>query len=287
MRHHLRDGLVKTSTLIEADRTEITRLATACKDCDGVGVHLQLGEPAERFLHYESGELVGRLELAGTAEAEGCGMVRPDRRRIGIGRALLAAALDEWRERGIASFLLVCDAAAASGAAFAAGVGASYSFSEHRMELDAERLPPPSSGPLQLRRAAADDVDAFARIMMAAFRNDPTEAPQLRQVTADRFRDPHRTPYIAELDGVPVGGVEVYHAPDDSGAFINSLGVDPKHQRRGYGRQILVETARGMILSGKDRVMLEVETDNRSAISLYADCGFETISTFEYYRVET
>ncbi|MQG59665.1 MAG: GNAT family N-acetyltransferase [SAR202 cluster bacterium] len=271
---------------LQADRDEVERLAEACRRLDGVEAPLQLGEPAERFLSYENGALVGCLELVGTSEAEGCGMVRPDRRRRGIGRALLAAARQEWRERGFVSFLLVCDAAAVSGAAFAAAVGASYSFAEDRMELDATRLPPQSGGPVRLRRAAEYDVDAFVRIMMAAFRNDPAEARQVRQNTVERFRDPNRQSYIAELDGMPVGGVEAFHTPGGSGEFINSLGVDPEHQRRGYGRQILVETARALIAEGSQRVMLEVETDNRSAISLYLDCGFETICTFEYYRVD-
>ena len=36
--------------------------------------------------------------------------------------------------------------------------------------------------------------------------------------------------------------------------------------------------------SGRERILLEVETDNRRALELYRDCGFREISTYDYYR---
>ncbi len=158
------NGINRISELSAADRTEIKRLAEACRLHDGPSVPLQLTETAERFLRYEDGALIGCLELVGTSETEACGMVRPDRRRRGIARALLDAAREEWLERGFEEFLLACDREVNHAAAFAEAVGATYSSSEYRMELIPARMPAPANGPLQIRSVTIDDVDDFVRI---------------------------------------------------------------------------------------------------------------------------
>ncbi len=137
------------------------------------------------------------------------------------------------------------------------------------MELDAARLPPPSKGPLQLRRAMVDDIDDFVHIMVTALQHDEAEISQSKQNTAEQFRDPYRKSYLADLYGKPIGGLEVFLVSKESRVFINSLGVLPEYQRRGYGRQILTETLNALVADGSEHVMIEVQTDNRQGLSLY------------------
>ncbi|MCH9643201.1 MAG: ribosomal protein S18-alanine N-acetyltransferase [Actinomycetia bacterium] len=64
---------------------------------------------------------------------------------------------------------------------------------------------------------------------------------------------------------------------------IHTIGVDPAHQGRGIGRQLLarlIEFARG------GTIFLEVRTDNAAAIALYESEGFTRVGIRKrYYRV--
>lgn len=74
--------------------------------------------------------------------------------------------------------------------------------------------------------------------------------------------------------------------PDDSRAFINAFGVLPEHQRRGHGRQMLTEIVDRLASDGWEHLMIEVQADNRSALSLYHACGFRETTTYGFYRVD-
>ena len=69
--------------------------------------------------------------------------------------------------------------------------------------------------------------------------------------------------------------------------FIHSLAVTPGLRGRGFGRAILDGVVQGLIADGDEPILLEVETQNRQALSLYRDCGFREISTYRYYHLET
>lgn len=66
-------------------------------------------------------------------------------------------------------------------------------------------------------------------------------------------------------------------------ARIYSIGVDPRFQKRGIASRLIersAEIARGM---RKERLSLEVRTDNTSAIGLYSACGFCRIGSLPAY----
>src|SRR2546423_1715385 len=124
-------NVVSCGRLSPEQLREARDLADLCNRLEGLDLPLDF-EPAEagsgaqagQFLYYEGGTLVGFASLFGIKDPELCGMVHPDHRRKGIGRALLAAAQDECRRRGLSSFLLTCDQASEAGISFAQAVGA-------------------------------------------------------------------------------------------------------------------------------------------------------------------
>jgi GNAT superfamily N-acetyltransferase len=136
-------GLIRVQRLTASARAEIEALAVACKEHEpGLDLPLYLA-PTRRaggettLIHcYDDDVLVGLANLTPGDEVEVVGMVHPAQRRKGIGRALLDAVRQACQLRGASSLTLVCEAAAPSGQAFAAAVGAAYRYAEHRMALD-------------------------------------------------------------------------------------------------------------------------------------------------------
>lgn len=64
---------------------------------------------------------------------------------------------------------------------------------------------------------------------------------------------------------------------------IHTIGVDPAHQGRGIGRQLL---ARLLDFARGGTIFLEVRTDNAAAIALYESEGFTRVGMRKrYYRV--
>src|SRR5262245_35426033 len=98
------------------ERAAAERLAARCNQREGLELPLNLSPPealregdADQLLYYEDGALVGVLSTDYWSEAEVCLAVKPEQRRRGVGRALLAAARDRCRLRGLSSCLLVTD----------------------------------------------------------------------------------------------------------------------------------------------------------------------------------
>ena len=133
-------GFIGRHVLSAEEESDVRGLADVCNTYEGLDLKLAIGGPAspseqdrDRFLYYENGALLGFCSLD---YDELCGMVHPEHRRKGIGRALLAAALDEYKRRKVPEILIICEEASQSGKAFIAGAtSAKYDFGEHHMEL--------------------------------------------------------------------------------------------------------------------------------------------------------
>ena len=65
---------------------------------------------------------------------------------------------------------------------------------------------------------------------------------------------------------------------DGHRGWINYVGVDPDHQRRGYGRAIVCDAERRLREIGCPKINLQVRRDNPGAAEFYAGLGYE-----EYY----
>jgi ribosomal protein S18 acetylase RimI-like enzyme len=94
------------------------------------------------------------------------------------------------------------------------------------------------------------------------------------------MKDPSRTTYLAAQDGRPVGVIQ--SAISDGRAFIVHFAVRPEMQGQGIGRQMLLAIVRGLLNSGSQWITIEVETENRNALSLYQRCGFVTVNATDY-----
>ncbi|HEY7835247.1 MAG TPA: GNAT family N-acetyltransferase [Ktedonobacterales bacterium] len=283
------EGLVSAAVLAERQAAEARALARVCNDFEGLDLKLaipttpqQISAEPRAFLWYAGGALVGYagLDHWGGVEGELCGMVHPDHRRRGLGRALLAAVVGICGARGITRLLLVCENASGSSRAFAAAVGARLSSSELHMERDASPIEVAADPALVVRPAGADDADALVRILVEAFGDD--EGHVRRRVSGE-LGDATQPFYLALVAGRPAGALKTYQMEDEIGIY--AFAVLPGEQGHGLGRRMLarlVDRLRGQA----GRFALEVDPDNAPAIATYRACGFAITTTYGYYALD-
>jgi ribosomal protein S18 acetylase RimI-like enzyme len=284
-----------TAQQLSAEQLEqVRRLAALCEERDGASMEARLdfgtlesglADSSSCVLRYADGGLVGFAGMyyyGDITKAELVILVHPDFRRRGIGRALLHTVRLLCRECGVMQLLLVVPRDSLPAAAFAREVGTCHFHAEYTLDLDTSKIPSavPTSHPVELRRAGTDDIPVMAAIAGAAFAFPfQEEEDALRRL----MRDVARTTWLAAQDGLPVGVIQ--SAESDGLVFIVHFAVRPGMQGQGIGRQMLLAIVRGLLGTGRQRITIEVETDNQHALALYESCGFVTVSATDYELV--
>ena len=57
--------------------------------------------------------------------------------------------------------------------------------------------------------------------------------------------------------------------------WVNYLGVDPRHRRKGYGRRIMHAAEGALAALGAPKVNLQVRSENDEAVAFYRSLGYE------------
>ncbi len=282
-------NLVGRQSLNEKELNEVEHLASVCNAYEDLELKLALGpspvdseQQINRFLYYEGGALVGYCSLD---YEELCGMVHPERRRTGIGRALLDAAINEYRRRFISTILIICEEASQSGKAFVAATGAKYDFAEHHMELEVDAnanwgRSASVDSRLRLYKAGLQDFDVVAGLTAASLGG--TEQTAKRHIESD-MQDPNQQFYIARLEQIPIATLKTLDMGTKIGIY--AFGVLPEYRGQGLGKQTLTQAIKSLIAENWTRFALEVETENANAFGLYNSCGFKVTTTYGYYKL--
>jgi ribosomal protein S18 acetylase RimI-like enzyme len=284
-----RQGLYSKQGLTPPELAEIEQLAQLCNAEEGLDLKLNWETLRGRsksetndFLYYEQNTLIGFLGLYAfnSREAEVSGMVHPVYRRRGIFTELLSAAQDETRRRNIPILLLIVEHASTSGQAFVGQLKTTYDHSEYKMVLEQFRQPAGSDERLQFREARIDDLPALKHITAEAFGMADDEVDWYPVHVLENLA---RRYYLATLSNVVIGKLDVSFGGQS--AFIYGFAVLPEYRGRGYGRQILARTIQELLVQGRERIALEVATENRNALSLYQSCGFRETGSYDYYAL--
>jgi len=125
---------------------------------------------------------------------------------------------------------------------------------------------------ITLRPMRWPDIEAVHAIEAAVFEVDPWSAEQfwgeLAQLT--------RSYVVAEDHGTIVGYAGAYLLPPD--ADVLTIAVSGSAQGRGVGRLLLEELIAIAVSHECSQLLLEVRSDNVSALGMYEHFGFESIS---------
>lgn len=213
--------------------------------------------------------------------------VRDRFRGRGIGRALLAAAIAEWRLRGGHQVMLevAYERAAARGLYEAAGFVDQGKYFE--IAPVATRSIEPAAG-VDVRRIVDDDADfeATTRLLAELGRPAPSEErlPALRRTYAQHVASPDSGSLLASLDGRPVGfiSLEFRHpffttAPQ---AWIPDLVVTESARGRDIGAALLDAAFVEAMRRGAYAAALESGHHRQVAHRLYMAAGMADVGSF-------
>lgn len=238
-------------------------------------------DPAQFGGAFEGDDLVGFV-----APEFKIAVVRPDRRRRGIGRVLAAFAQVMERDRGRPEVLLGVLPGEPIGTAFVTALGYAYHSTVWDLDLPPDRVVPAPAWPDGHVGRPFDrtrDLEPWVRVFNDAFAHHPTTLQLDPKLIAAGLDDPSFVDADTVLvEEVATGGIVGFCAADvrrtdgipATLAELWAIGVRPDRQGRGLGRQLVragVERVRSI---GVREVSLSVNARNDGALGLYESEGF-------------
>lgn len=128
-------------------------------------------------------------------------------------------------------------------------------------------------------------ISSFAESIAAAGETSPADAyehaeRQVHQLLPEGPRTPGMLLRTAEVDGEPVGQIWLaLSRPGRPGTgFVYNLLVHPEYRGRGYGRAIMLVAESEIASCGVTSLALDVFARNTTAVRLYANLGYKTVS---------
>lgn len=123
---------------------------------------------------------------------------------------------------------------------------------------------------MDIRRATVAD-EAVMRTLWDEFTEDATYTPYPGSPFLPSFLVDHLA-FVAESDGAPAGCV--YANPSDHFGFVFGLYVRREYRGQGHARELMRTVAKALQDDGKQYIVLNVDTPNAAARSLYEKLGF-------------
>lgn len=129
---------------------------------------------------------------------------------------------------------------------------------------------------MEIQTASLRDLTALRRLEHACFEKDAW--PLLDLIAVLTWPDVIKLKAVE--GGEMVGFVAGDPRPSQGAGWIATIGVDPRYQRRGIGRALLLACEEKFKLP---RVKLTVRMSNQGAISLYEKEGYRSVDIWKKY----
>lgn len=129
---------------------------------------------------------------------------------------------------------------------------------------------------MEIQPAGLFDLNALLRLERACFDKDAW--PLLDLVAVLTWHGVVRLKAVN--NGEMIGFAACDPRPSQSIAWISTIAVDPRYQRRGIGRALLRACEER---AGQPRVKLSVRVTNHGAIALYEKEGYRTVDVWGRY----
>lgn len=215
------------------------------------------------------------IDLMGLHTYEWSLVVTPAYRQKGIGTALVEGIQVGLKERGAEGQLAVVIDGSPFGHTFIENKGFTYSFSETTLETKAE--PVTLRSDINIQSYNGEQAELIT-IYCEAFGDLPEESEEL---IAFNTSTNGRELWVAYRDGAVVGTVTT--AKENEIQWVTALAVHPNCEGQGIGTALLSFSKDYASKVGAAFVMLDVEVDNKKALSVYEKAGFMKAQQIDYY----
>ncbi|WP_313469210.1 GNAT family N-acetyltransferase [Lysinibacillus sp.] len=215
------------------------------------------------------------IDLIGLHTYEWSLVVTPAYRQKGIGTALVESIQVGLEERGAEGQLAVVIDGSPFGHTFIEQKGFAYSFSEATLETKAE--PVALQNDINIQPYDGEEAELIS-IYGEAFGDLPEESKEL---IAFNTTTNGRKLWVAYRDGDMVGTVTT--AKENEIQWVTALAVHPNYEGQGIGTALLSFSKDYASKVGAKFVMLDVEIDNKKALSVYEKAGFMKAQQIDYY----
>ncbi len=269
---------------------DIREVELICKEYDKLNGSLYLdtslnfnSEIKSLYLLYENNQLVSLISMfiPTGEEAEISAYTLPEYRRKGYFKKLLDEATKEITKYNISDLVFVCEPQSNDGIEAIKKLEAEFDFTEYFLrhkgslnDMEVRRV-----SEIELHKAKKKDLEAIISLSQEIFNDNYDDA---KSMVTKSFEAVNRMQYIAVLGEKLIGMGSVSIENDEASIF--GLGVVPKCQGKGFGRQILNLILVDLKDKGIENITIEVDSTNENAFKLYKKCGFEVETSFNYYR---
>ncbi len=258
---------------------ELLALVAECNRHDKTNYIFDLNE--ENLLHYQGDELVCAASIFAPMkdEAEVVLITKKEFRNQGLSKKFFKEIEEEIKNRGFKSILLVCDANSDDGLKELSKSDYKYDFSEFLMEFK-DKDQSESINRISVVKAEQKDSEKLVEINTKAF---ATKVDDAKKYIEENFSNDLRNLHTINYEGQIIGLIGIYTEVER--LYIYGFCILEEFRHRGFGREALnltVDMCRQT--ASNKKVVLEVQTENISALKLYQSCGFNLKAEFRYYR---
>ena len=270
---------------------EVHNLEQICKDQDNLQGSIFVDttmnfnqEMNSIFLMYDGNQLISLLTMFVPTqhEAEITALTLPSHRGKGYFKELLAKAVEELIKYEIPEVLFVIESQSITGKQVIPHLRAQYDFTDYSMRLDDRKFVPLASNRLKYLKPSEEDLQRLIDTSMR-IGEDCYEDAQGRIMKS--FQSVTREQYLGILNDEIIGIGSSSRDEDEVSIF--GFGITPEFRSMGYGYDLLHLIVEQLKQSGIREIVIEVDSNNLHAFSLYQKCGFQIETAFEYYRKKT
>lgn len=263
---------------------DIDRLLVKCKQHDGnsIPIYKHLIEKPHplpcNILYYCKEQLAGYLRsfFFFHDACEISLMVDPNLRRKRIGTQLLEAILPIMQNEYISK--LIFSTPHKINDEWFKELGLIYRNSELHMQYNLKNKLNVKINPAVIRFATHNDIHDLCTIDNYAFPNKKSEPESLFN---SLLKTANCEIIVLTFENQVIGKAHIFTETDK--IRLTDIGIHPEYRAQGYGRTLLKYCINHCLLRNKTNIVLDVETDNASAIKLYKNLGFEITNSHDYW----
>jgi len=286
----IRRYLIKTTKLSKSELKEIKNLSLLSQNTDGFKSKLYWNILEDRklpeyddFLLYIEGNLAAYIGVFAfkEEEVELAAIVHPKHRHQGHFKSLLNEVFLELAKRHFKKCLMICNRESKIANEIVKKLNTTFSHSE--FEMVSKIVPQfPNLPTLELREYTHEDIVDLAQMDAICF-NSSLDKMIFRFINS--MGEKNRKVYVAVSNGEKIGKVHL-RFDEKNHAYIHDLCILPVYRRKKFATAMVLQVMEMLGQKKINRIFLDVEGKNTSAIKLYEQCGYEITAIHDFWAYD-